>query len=109
MIALRQIKKITNRIGREFHPDRIILFGSYAHGKPGKDSDVDLMVIMPFKGRPVKKSVEIRLKTRPPFPMDLLIRTQSMINKRIAMGDSFTRDILRKGKVLYESHNQGMG
>ena len=41
------IKEIKNRIVSEVHPEKIILFGSYAYGTPTKDSDVDLLVIMP--------------------------------------------------------------
>ena len=58
-------------------------------------------VVMPFEGRSVDKSVEIRLRTNPPFPLDLLVRTPEVVRKRIEMGDCFLRDILRDGKVLY--------
>jgi hypothetical protein len=45
----REIRDLCHQITREFNPDKIILFGSHAHGKPQWDSDVDLLVIMPFK------------------------------------------------------------
>lgn len=104
MIAsLEQIQEVAQRIGKEFSPQRIILFGSYAYGHPTPDSDVDLLVITPFQGRSAEKSVEIRLKVRPPFPMDLLVRTPEKVQERLNMGDSFMREILMKGKVLYEA------
>jgi len=103
MIERKQIRKFSRRVVREFHPRRIILFGSHAHGAPTEDSDVDILVILPFRGRAVDKSVEIRMKTLPPFPVDLLVRTPKMVRKRMAMGDSFMRDILEKGTVLYEA------
>ncbi len=59
---------------------------------------------MPFEGRSVDKSVEIRLKINPPFPLDLLVRTPEVVRQRIEMGDCFLRDILKDGKVLYEAH-----
>lgn len=103
MATMEQIQEIARRIGEEFSPQRVILFGSYARGNPTRDSDVDLLIIKSFKGSSVKKSVEIRLKVRPPFPVDLLVRTPEKIQERLEMGDSFMRDILTKGKVLYES------
>jgi uncharacterized protein len=103
MPTMREIKQFGRRIGEVFHPRRVVLFGSYARGAATADSDVDVLVVMPFEGRPVDKSVEIRLTTKPPFPLDLLVRTPKAVRERIAMGDSFLRDILRDGKVLYEA------
>jgi len=106
MITLDQIKELSNRIASEFCPQRIVLFGSFVQGKPAKDSDVDLLVILPFKGKSVHKSVEMRMEIRPPFPLDLLVRTPDKIKERISMGDMFMRDILEKGKVLYEADHK---
>ena len=103
--TMRQIEEFGRRIGEEFRPHQVVLFGSYARGAATTDSDVDVLVVMPFEGRSVDKSVEIRLKTNPPFPLDLLVRTPEVIRKRITMGDCFLRDILQYGKVLYEAHD----
>ncbi len=100
---MRDIADVGRRIGREFHPQRVVLFGSHASGTPGEDSDVDLLVVMPFEGKPPAKSVEIRLKINPPFPVDLLVRTPQAVQKRLEMGDQFMRDIIESGKVLYEA------
>jgi uncharacterized protein len=104
-ITLRQIEDVSRRIADEFHPERVLLFGSYAWGVPSEDSDVDLLVILPFDGKAVAKSVEMRLKIRPPFPVDLLVRTPEKIRERLALGDPFIRSILEEGKVLYEAHH----
>ena len=103
MVSMRQIRAVGRRIGREFHPQRVLLFGSHARGTATADSDVDLLIIMPFKGRPAAKSVEVRLKVRPPFPVDLLVRTPESVRRRIALGDAFLLDVLEHGKVLYEA------
>lgn len=99
---MHNIEDIGRRIGKRFHPQRIILFGSYAEGQPTDDSDVDLLVIMPFKGTPADQSVEIRMTIRPPFPVDLLVRTPEKVQERLKLGDPFMRVILKKGKVIYE-------
>ena len=103
MVTMEQIRASSNRIAREFKPHRIVLFGSHADGHATADSDVDLLVVLSHEGRAVDKSVEIRLRTRPPFPLDLLVRTPEKVRERIAMGDLFMQDIMEKGKVLYES------
>jgi predicted nucleotidyltransferase len=102
-VAMNQIEEFGRRVGREFGAERVILFGSYAKGNAGPDSDVDLLVIGPFEGRSVDKSVEIRMKLRSNFPMDLLVRTPQKVRERIEMGDAFMREILDQGVVLYEA------
>ena len=109
MVSLAEIKAVAERIGRDFRPRKVILFGSYACGKPTGDSDVDLLVIMPLRGDPVYKSVEIALAARPGFPMDLLVRTPAEVRKRLAWNDSFIRDIMEKGKVLYAADDSRVG
>ena len=103
MVPMRQIKAVGRKIRNHFRPQRIILFGSYAEGHATPDSDVDLLVVMPFKGAPVDQSVEIRMQIRPPFPVDLLVRTPQAIRKRLAVSDPFIRSILKRGKVIYEA------
>ena len=105
MVAMSRIEEFGRQIGREFGVERVILFGSYAQGEPSEDSDVDLLVIVPFQGRSVEQSVKIRMKLRPHFPVDLLVRTPEKIQQRIEMDDDFIKGILREGKVLYEADN----
>jgi len=106
MVAMNRIEEFGRRIGREFDAERVVLFGSYARGAVTEDSDVDLLVIVPFEGRSVDKSVEIRMKLRPRFPIDLLVRTPEKVQQRLEMGDGFMREILEEGKVLYEADNR---
>jgi len=103
MVSMDAIEDVGRRIGSQFRPDRVILFGSHADGRAMADSDVDLLVIMPTDRSPVDESVAIRLAVRPPFPLDVLVRTPAMIERRLAIGDPFIGDILRHGKLLYEA------
>jgi uncharacterized protein len=75
MISFSQIEAFSQQIVEKFKPERIILFGSYAYGQPTEDSDVDLLVIMPFEEMPVQKAIAIRQQVRSPFPLDLIART----------------------------------
>lgn len=108
MVRLSDIQGIASQIARKFHPDKILLFGSYAYRKPTPDSDVDLLVFMTTALRPLEQAARIRSEIDFPFPVDLLVRTPEQIEKRLAMGDGFIRDVTRRGKVLYEAdHKRG--
>jgi uncharacterized protein len=109
MITLDQIQAFSQQIVEKFQPERIILFGSYAYGQPTEDSDVDLLVILPFEDFPIYKAIEIRRQVRPPFPLDLMARTAEQIQQRLDMGDFFIRDIIQKGRILYETNHSRVG
>lgn len=105
MVEMERIKDLTSQIAREFKPDRIILFGSYAYGQPSDDSDVDLLVVLPFEGKPVRKAIEIRNRINPRIPVDLIVRTPQQLAERIANNDWFMREIVEEGRTLYESNH----
>jgi len=102
MITQEQIQNLADDIVRNFNPEKIILFGSHAYGTPKDWSDADLLVVMQFEGHPLEKMVDIVNTTSPRIPVDLLIRTPDMIERRLQMKDLFMREILTKGKVLYD-------
>lgn len=105
MIEMADILAISKAIYDEFQPDKIILFGSYAYGNPQDDSDIDLLVILPYQGNGLHKTWEILNKIQPKFAVDLLVKTPVEIDQRLAWNDFFLNEILEKGKVLYESAN----
>lgn len=104
MVEAARIREFCNAIVRQFHPVKIVLFGSHAYGHPRTGSDVDLLVIMPrTRDRGERMSVRIRHSIYRDFPLDLLVRTPSEVAKRLNWGDFFLREILEKGKVMYEA------
>jgi predicted nucleotidyltransferase len=88
----------------EFRPEQIILFGSYAHGVPTEDSDVDVLVVMPLAlgRRDVEQAAAIRARVPAPFPMDVIVRSPQQIARRLALGDGFIAGVLRDGQTMYE-------
>ena len=102
MVAMSQVEALSRRIAEEFDPERIILFGSHAYGTPREDSDVDLLVILPFEGKPLDKSLQILNRTDPRFPIDLLARRPDDSARRYAEFDPLIRDAFDRGVVLYE-------
>jgi predicted nucleotidyltransferase len=109
MISIDQIQAFSQQIAENFQPERIILFGSYASGKPTEDSDVDLLIILPFEELPVQKAIAIRQQIKAPFPLDLMARTPQQIQQRLEMGDFFIQDIMKNGRVLYEANHTRVG
>lgn len=102
MIERNRIQAFVDEVVRQFQPERVVLFGSYAYGQPNEDSDVDLLVIMPHPGAGIEQAARIRQTIRAGFPMDLIVRSPAAIRKRVKMGDSFIGEILEKGQVLHE-------
>ena len=101
MGPLWQIQLLVDRIAQEISPQRIILFGSHAYGKPGPDSDVDLLVIT---DRPAGNDASLRLrrKVEYSFPLDLIVCDARRLAHRIEAGDYFFQDAVQLGKMLYE-------
>ncbi len=101
MVTNAKILQLSRRIAEQFDPEQIILFGSRARGRPRRDSDVDLLVVMRFRGLSARKAAEILNRLEPEFAVDLIVRTPQDVRRRLARKDPFFGDIVRRGKVLY--------
>src|SRR5438309_2729989 len=88
-VPMRLIRRYARQVAERFQPDKIILFGSHAHGTPHEDSDVDLLIIMPARNQ-LDQAFKIRLAIPAPFPMDLLVRTPHSMKWRLDEGESFS-------------------
>ena len=97
------IRKMCRRIAEEFKPEKIILFGSYAYGKPTMESDVDLAVVMEFEGGQAPQAHKITQRLNLPLPLDLLVYTPEQWRYRLEIGDRFIQEIAEQGKVMHEA------
>ena len=100
-VGMQQIEAYCRVVAREFRPEKIVLFGSYASGSATAQSDVDLLVVMPFRGSATNQVVSIRGRVEAPFPMDLLVWKPA----RATRDDPFTRTVIQQGKVMYETRH----
>lgn len=109
-IPLAAIRRFARQIAERFHPDKIILFGSYAYGRPHSESDVDLLVIMPARDV-VNQEIRIGLAFDRPFSHDIVVRTPKQIEVALREDDCdwFLREVMEKGKVLYEAPHRAVG
>ncbi|MBU4360312.1 nucleotidyltransferase domain-containing protein [Patescibacteria group bacterium] len=86
-----------------YKPDKVILFGSYAWGKPNKDSDIDLLVIKNTKQNHYQRIPKAMSYLNDiEFPFDVLVLTPQEVQNRLNLDDFFIQDIINKGKILYE-------
>lgn len=105
IIKLAHIKKAALKVAEAVRPEKIILFGSYAYGHPTPDSDVDFLLVTSRKSQKERDQIydaasDVLIPR--PFPLDLLVRSSKDIAWRAQQGDFFIRDIIEKGRVLYE-------
>jgi predicted nucleotidyltransferase len=107
-VPMRVIRRFARQVAERFRPDKIILFGSYAYGTPHADSDVDVLVVMPARNE-LDMSAKISITIDPPFPLDIVVRTPKNMKWRLEEGDSFLREIMSRGQVLYEKADSGVG
>lgn len=97
------IQDVVNQIATLFHPQRIILFGSYASGKFRPESDLDLLVVMDTPLSEVEQAVQICQQIEYLFGLDLLVIRPQRLALRLRQGDSFLKEIIETGRVLYEA------
>ena len=100
------IRSLVEQIAVLFHPQKIILFGSYAYGTPRPESDVDLLVIMDTQRSELEQAATICRTIHYRFGLDLVVYTPDHLAQRLEWGDSFLREIKQHGITIYESaHN----
>lgn len=104
MISEKVIREITDIITKEYKPDKIILFGSYASGDSTSESDLDLLIISDReKEKPRRKrGLSLLFKLRKyHFSKDLLIYSKDEIEKWKNVDSAFITEINRNGVVIY--------
>lgn len=103
LIEQSKIQEIVDRIVKNYDPDKIILFGSYAQGTATERSDVDFLIVKDTPLDPFKRGQEIRRFLRGMLvPMDILVYTNDEIKKWRDIKFSFIHTVLTTGRLLYE-------
>ncbi len=104
MITQQQIEQITREIVNQFHPEKIILFGSFAHGTPGKESDLDLLIIKESSLSSRVQNREVRkILSRFKIPVDVVVKSKQEFETYKDIIGTIIYPASKFGKVLYES------
>ena len=97
-----QLDEVVKRVVENYHPEKIILFGSYAYGQPTEDSDLDLLIIKESDLPRYKRGREVRKLVRGmKVAVDVLVYTRAEIEKWKDIKPAMITTIFEKGKVLY--------
>jgi len=108
MINKEIIKEIKDKIVGMYHPEKIILFGSYANGTPTINSDLDILIVsdkernLPRRKRGLDLLYELR---KYHFSKDIVIYTSKEIEEWENVRSAFITEIMNKGILLYEKQN----
>jgi predicted nucleotidyltransferase len=104
MIAQEQINEIISKIIQQFKPEKIILFGSYANGKPTEESDLDLLII---KDSDLSSRVQNRmvrnLVADSRVPVDIIVKTKQEFEIYKDIIGTVIYPANKFGKVVYDS------
>jgi predicted nucleotidyltransferase len=98
-----RLRRISERLKKEYHAEKVILFGSYARGEATEDSDVDLFIIAPTNERFFERMATVRRLVRDlsyKIPFSPIVLTQSEVELRLQRGDQFVKQIINKGVYL---------
>ncbi len=102
-VSEKLLQEITQRLVTEFAPDKVILFGSHAWGKPNEDSDLDFLVIVPESNeRPAKRAARALWCLQGlGVPKDVLVYTRAEVERHRQVYASLICEVLERGKALY--------
>ncbi|MCX9014686.1 MAG: nucleotidyltransferase domain-containing protein [Candidatus Methanoperedens sp.] len=98
------IENIVNRLRRDYEPEQIILFGSYAYGNPTDESDLDFLIVKETTEPILARWLKVRKLVsdlRTGFGFSPIVITPSELEKRLGKGDQFFEEIMSRGKKLY--------
>ncbi|MFQ5881864.1 MAG: nucleotidyltransferase domain-containing protein [Candidatus Methylomirabilales bacterium] len=98
------LQDIVEVLKEKYSPERIILFGSRAHGIPDEESDIDLLIVKDTKESPHRRTVAVRRLISPlrtGFSVDVFVITPDELHTRLVLGDQFLEEIHSNGEVLY--------
>jgi predicted nucleotidyltransferase len=91
---------------KPMHPEKVIVFGSYAHGEPGRDSDIDLIVVLDSEAEPqtYHERMMNRLLVRRAldelnrdYALDVLVYTAPEWRRFQNSGSAFSKEVASQG------------
>ena len=97
------LSEVVNRIVQKFHPEKIILFGSWARGEAREDSDLDLLVVLSKTEHTRRAAIQIGNSLSDlPVSKDIIVTTPKDIEKYGKTIGYILHPALTEGKVIYE-------
>ena len=104
--SARVVHRMAKTLATQYHPERVILFGSRAEGAARRDSDIDLLIVKATSQPFYRRLADVRRlvsDVRRGYAFEPIVLTPTEVRKRLAIGDQFLKQILDQGQVLYAS------
>lgn len=99
---LKTIKDVTGKLVKLYDPERIILFGSRAGGKPEDGGDVDLLIVKETEKRPIDRRLEVEgILSDRLLPLDIVVYTPQELRFLFSIGSPFIEEVVEKGRIIY--------
>jgi len=100
--AQEAIDLLVKQIVEAVHPLKIVLFGSAARGDTGRDSDLDILVVMPDGTERLRTAKGLYQRIRGvKIPYDIVVATPELLERHKNTPGLIYGDILREGVTLY--------
>ena len=102
------LKEVVRRIVSAVDPVKIILFGSHAYGKPKKESDLDIMVVVD-KIENTRREIVLRIREALSdflIGKDIIVATTQEIEDWKEVPQAFVTYVVKRGRLLYEKKNR---
>lgn len=97
---MKPYQDVINQLEKE-NPQAIVLFGSYAWGKPHEDSDLDILMIKETdKSCLSERYADVRSRIKTNIPLDLMVLSADEVNT-YKKSNPFISEILQRGKIVY--------
>ncbi len=102
-----KLSEIVKRLVETYQPLRIYLFGSYARGDTGPDSDYDLMMVVPDDALPERKRAKLAYDRLwgTGAAADVVVWTDGHFNRRSSVVTSLPATVLREGRLVYDARS----
>lgn len=97
-----ELGRILSVLKEHIQPEKVILFGSLAWGKVRDDSDIDLLIIEHSRDSVFERVQKIENLLKRQCAADLIVLTPEEVKMMLESGNPYLKEILEKGKVLYE-------
>ena len=103
MLTEHDIQNIVRKIVTVYKPEKIFIFGSYANGTAGKNSDLDILIIKRTDENFFNRIRKVRKLLQPqPVALDILVYTPEEFEQKKNWVNHILYIVNKQGKLVYE-------